>query len=81
MTGPASRNQPTGAEPLHVTVNGAATRFPAGTSLAVVVGEVTAAAAGVAAAVDDEVVPRGEWSRRVLRDGERVEILTAVQGG
>ena len=37
--------------------------------------------AGVAVAVNDEVVPRGDWSRRRLVDGDTVEIVTAVQGG
>ena len=36
---------------------------------------------GVAVAVDDEVVPREEWSRRRLAEGASVEIVTAVQGG
>jgi len=36
---------------------------------------------GVAVAVNDEVVPRGQWARRPLRDGDRVEIIHAVQGG
>jgi thiamine biosynthesis protein ThiS len=31
-------------------------------------------------AVDGEVVPRGEWDSE-LREGQRVEILQAVQGG
>ena len=36
---------------------------------------------GVAVAVDGEVVPRGEWDRHELRDGQQVEVLQAVQGG
>ncbi|HEY8865937.1 MAG TPA: sulfur carrier protein ThiS, partial [Solirubrobacteraceae bacterium] len=36
---------------------------------------------GVAVAVGAEVVPRGEWERRALADGEQVEIVTAIQGG
>ncbi len=36
---------------------------------------------GVAAAVDGEVVPRGEWSTTRLSDGQHVEVLQAVQGG
>jgi sulfur carrier protein len=36
---------------------------------------------GVAAAVDGEVVPRDEWSSTLLRDGQSVEVLRAVQGG
>jgi sulfur carrier protein len=39
------------------------------------------AARGVAVAVDGEVVPRGEWERFELRDGQRVEVVRAVQGG
>jgi sulfur carrier protein len=36
---------------------------------------------GVAAAVDGEVVPRGEWDRLSLREGQSVEVVGAVQGG
>jgi sulfur carrier protein len=36
---------------------------------------------GVAVAVDAEVVPRGEWETHELRDGARVEVLRAIQGG
>ena len=38
-------------------------------------------ARGLAVAVDGEVVPRGDWDRVELREGQRVEILQAVQGG
>ena len=36
---------------------------------------------GIAAAVNGEVVPRGDWSQRLLHDGDEVEIVGAVQGG
>jgi sulfur carrier protein len=36
---------------------------------------------GVAVAVDGEVVPRGQWTATELRDGQRIEVLQAVQGG
>jgi sulfur carrier protein len=36
---------------------------------------------GVAVAIDAEVVPRSEWERTPLSDGQRVEILAAIQGG
>jgi sulfur carrier protein len=35
---------------------------------------------GIAVAVDWSVLPRGEWETP-LRDGARVEVVTAVQGG
>ena len=36
---------------------------------------------GVAVAVEDEVVPRSEWDATTLSEGQRVEVLRAVQGG
>lgn len=36
---------------------------------------------GVAVAVDAEVVPRSAWDTVELVDGQRVEILAAIQGG
>ncbi len=39
------------------------------------------AARGIAVAVDDEVVPRGEWPSRIVASGASVEVLTAMQGG
>jgi len=36
---------------------------------------------GVAVAIDDAVVPRGAWGATVVRPGDRVEVVTAVQGG
>jgi sulfur carrier protein len=36
---------------------------------------------GVAIAVDDAVVPRSTWGTTYVRPGDRVEVVTAVQGG
>ncbi|GED08960.1 thiamine biosynthesis protein ThiS [Cellulosimicrobium cellulans] len=36
---------------------------------------------GVAVAVSDAVVPRGSWATTVVAPGDRIEIVTAVQGG
>ncbi len=36
---------------------------------------------GVAVAVDAEVVPRGQWESTILREGARIEVLRAIQGG
>jgi sulfur carrier protein len=36
---------------------------------------------GVAVAINDAVVPRGTWPSTVVAPGDRVEIVTAVQGG
>ena len=42
---------------------------------------IEARARGVAVAVDGEVVPRAEWDERRVNEGERVEALSAMQGG
>jgi sulfur carrier protein len=36
---------------------------------------------GVAVALDGEVVPRRRWDELPLREGQRVEVVRAVQGG
>jgi sulfur carrier protein len=36
---------------------------------------------GIAVAVDGEVVPRSEWERTPLADGQQVEVVGAIQGG
>ena len=36
---------------------------------------------GVAVAVDAQVVPRSAWSDTTLSEGQRVELLAAMQGG
>ncbi|GAA2962355.1 sulfur carrier protein ThiS [Kitasatospora cinereorecta] len=64
-----------------VSVNGERRGVPAGASLDALVATLTAAHSGVAAAVNEAVVPRSRWSATVLADGDRVEVLTAVQGG
>ncbi|MFI6346948.1 sulfur carrier protein ThiS [Streptomyces sp. NPDC050560] len=64
-----------------VSVNGEPRGLPPGTTLAALVAGLTSAHSGVAAAVNEAVVPRGAWPSTALCDGDRVEVLTAVQGG
>ncbi|WP_327323050.1 sulfur carrier protein ThiS [Streptomyces sp. NBC_01210] len=64
-----------------VSVNGEAREFATGTTLDALVTSLTAAPSGVAAAVNETVVPRSRWAGTRLGDGDRVEVLTAVQGG
>jgi sulfur carrier protein len=58
-------------------------RERAGATIAELLAElgVEPAARGVAVAVDGEVVPRAEWPQRRVNEGERVEALSAMQGG
>jgi sulfur carrier protein len=66
---------------VRVTVNGEPREVPAGMTVEPLIATVTEFATGVAAAVNGEVVPRRSWAGTLLRDGDRVEVVTAVQGG
>jgi sulfur carrier protein len=62
-------------------VNGTERDIEDGTTLDALIELLLGRSRGSAAVVDGTVVPRSEWSALVLRDGQRVEIITAVQGG
>ena len=62
-------------------VNGAPRAVEEVLDVAALVALLTVATRGVAGAVNGEVVPRSRWEALALRDGDRVEVLTAAQGG
>ena len=68
---------------MRLTVNGDPRELPEGATVAELV-QLTAEGRpprGTAVAVDAEVVPRSAWERTALHDGQRVEVLRAIQGG
>ena len=68
---------------LTITVNGESRDLPTGATVATVVDLFAAApqGRGVAVGLEGEVVPRTDWSQTQLSDGDRVEVVAAVQGG
>ncbi|CAL9605237.1 MULTISPECIES: sulfur carrier protein ThiS [unclassified Streptomyces] len=66
---------------MNISVNGESREVAPGTALDALVRTLTAAPSGVAAALNETVVPRAQWAATALSDGDRVEVLTAVQGG
>ena len=66
---------------MNVIVNGTPQELPGGAAVDDAVRVVTTEPTGVAVAVNDEVVTRAAWRSTPLADGDRVEVLTAVQGG
>ena len=66
-----------------VELNGESVELEQGASVSAAVALAGAGDAkrGVAVAVDGEVVPRSAWDETELRDGQRIEVLRAVQGG
>ena len=66
---------------MQLTVNGTSREVTGALSVGALVEQITEARRGVAVAVNGEVVPRSTWATAGLRDGDRVEVLTAAQGG
>jgi len=66
-----------------ILLNGRHSELTEGESVLAALGHLglEADARGVAVAVDGEVIPRARWESVPLRDGARVEVLTAMQGG
>jgi sulfur carrier protein len=66
-----------------ITVNGQPRETRDGAAVAEVVTELMGVpeARGVAVAVNGEVVPRTAWATTTVTAGDRVEVLTATQGG
>lgn len=64
-----------------ITLNGKSHEVAGDSTVATVVALLVRTADGCAVAVNDEVVPRHDWASRTLAAGDRVEVLTAVQGG
>jgi thiazole synthase len=68
---------------MRIELNGEPRRLADGATLALAVRESGAGeeGRGLAVALDGEVVPRAEWERTPLREGQSVEVLAAIQGG
>ncbi len=77
---------------MNITLNGKQSNTPAADLLDLVAGvtgrkllptglPADGSGLGVAVAVNSAVIPRSEWSGRVLSEGDDVELVTAVQGG
>jgi thiamine biosynthesis protein ThiS len=66
-----------------VTVNGSPSTYEAGASVADVGSDhdIVSTTRGVAVARNGLVVPRPNWSREILVDGDRIEIVRAAAGG
>jgi sulfur carrier protein len=64
-----------------ISVNGQPRPHTSGTTVHDLVVSLTTQPQGCAVAVNDAVVPRSDWPTRAVEPGDRVEVLTAVQGG
>lgn len=66
---------------MNIELNGRLHGLQGRTTLTALIQSLTGSSRGSAVVVDGSVVPRSEWPTFALRDGQAVELITAVQGG
>ena len=66
---------------MNIVVNGVARQVEEGTTVAALVQSLDVTAPHVAVELNLEVVPRAAHRETVLRDGDRLEVVTLVGGG
>lgn len=69
---------------MRIVVNGNAREVPQGATVAWLVedtGSGGEGGRGVAVAVNADVVPRSAWAVTELLEGQKIEIVAAIQGG
>jgi sulfur carrier protein len=68
---------------VHIVVNGKEREVPQGIHLGDVLAllKLTEEDSGIAIAKNDEVIPRSAWTETIVKAGDRIEIVTASQGG
>lgn len=68
-------------ESMEITVNGEHREVPGGTSIAVLLEELSLTGRRIAVEVNEDIIPRSRHAEHRLDDGDRVEIIHAIGGG
>lgn len=66
---------------MKITINNSCHEIPDGITLYDITTERNLPDRGVAVAVNNEMVPRCEWNRHIVKDGDDIVILKAFNGG
>ncbi|MDT0260094.1 sulfur carrier protein ThiS [Jatrophihabitans lederbergiae] len=66
---------------MQIIVNGQPREAADGVSVTDLVRQLSDREAGIAVALNSEVVPRGSWADTTVAAGDRIDVVTAVQGG
>ena len=66
---------------MRIILNGSAHELAGQPCLDDLVRQVSNRATGIAVAVNSAVVPRSSWTTTAVNEGDRVDVVTAVQGG
>ena len=70
-----------GARSVTTLVNGKEYSATVGTTVQAVVDELALGRSGIAVALNGEVVSKSRWTDTFVGEGDRLEVLTAAQGG
>jgi sulfur carrier protein len=66
---------------VQITLNGQAHDATEATSLHELVRQVSDRQTGIAVALNSTVIPRSSWPDTAIAEGDRIDVVTAVQGG
>ncbi|NPD93056.1 sulfur carrier protein ThiS [Xylanibacter muris] len=66
---------------MNVKINNETANLNEGTTVATLAGSRNLPERGIAIAINNEMVPRGEWAVRKICDGDDIVILKAFCGG
>jgi sulfur carrier protein len=67
---------------MNIVINGQATDVPEKTSIDDVLQHIgQLQTGGIAVAVNDMVIPKGQWAKAQINDGDKILIIKASQGG
>jgi sulfur carrier protein len=66
---------------MRIILNGSTHEVSGQPCLAELVDGISNRVTGIAVAVNSAVVPRGSWANTAVNEGDRIDVVTAVQGG
>ncbi|MDN5202651.1 sulfur carrier protein ThiS [Fulvivirgaceae bacterium BMA10] len=67
---------------MEVTINGNQYEFQESSSLEQIIQSLSLKSTqGIAVAIDDMVVPKTDWENHIIKDQDKIMIITATQGG
>ena len=66
---------------MQIILNGSPHELAGQPCLAELVRQLSDRETGIAVAINSAVIPRSSWPTTAVHDGDRVDVVTAVQGG
>ena len=64
-----------------VHINGAIKEIQPGTTISALTNDLDVAHKKIALEINEEIIPRSQFDSRILQNGDKIEIVTAVGGG